>query len=94
MMTTYLPVCQLCKTEVTGTTSTTQNIFTEEGIEETFFTVTLSCGCIVDFPTFDVDVNKGTQTLKDGFTNQAVLTYLDADMLNDGDYDYEIGDDE
>lgn len=93
MMTTFLPVCKLCNKAVTGTTSTTQNIFTEEGIEETFFTVTLSCGCVIDFPQFEVDVDKGTQTLKDGFTGQAVLTYNDADMLNDGDYDYDIEDD-
>lgn len=92
MKTTFLPVCKLCDKEVSGSVSTTNNIFTEEGIEQTFFTITLSCGCVIDFPKFDVDVKLGTQTLKDGFTGQEVLTYLDADMLNDGDYDYDIED--
>lgn len=85
MMTSTLPVCQLCSTEVTGTTSTTQNIFTETGIQETFFTVALSCGCVIEFPEFEVDLKEGTQTLKDGFTGKAVLTYDDDEMLSDDD---------
>lgn len=89
-MTFTLPVCQLCNKEVTGSTATTQNIFAEGGMQQTFFTITLSCGCVVEYPAFDVDVKNGTQTLKDGFTGQVILTYDDDEMLNDGDY----GDDE
>lgn len=87
MMTSTLPICQLCKSEVTGTTATTENIFTPEGIEQTFFSVKLSCGCIVDFPTFDVDMKNATQTLRDGFTDQPVLTYLDSELVDEDLYE-------
>lgn len=91
MMTFTLPTCQRCKSQVSGTSATTQNIFVQGGIEETFHTVTLSCGCVIEFPTYEVDVKAGTQTLKDGFTGEVILTYDDDEMLYDDD-DYGYGD--
>lgn len=87
MMTHTLPICQKCKKQVSGTTSTTENIFTPEGIEQTFFTIKLSCGCIIDFPTFDIDMKKATQTLRDGFTNEPVLTYFDDELIDEDLYE-------
>lgn len=93
MMTFTLPTCQRCNSEVTGTSSTVENIFVQGGMEETFHVVTLSCGCVIEFPAFEVDCKKGTQTLKDGFTSEAILTYDDDELIYDDD-DYGYGGDE
>lgn len=89
MMTFTLPQCQICKKEVESSTSTVKDIFTAQGRQQVLHSVLLSCGCVIDYPEFDVDMKNGTQTLKD-FTGQPVITYYDEDyMLGDDDYDEE-----
>lgn len=94
MMTFTLPICQRCNSEVTGSTSTVNNIFVQGGIEEALHTIELSCGCLINFPAYEIDVKAGTQTLKDGFTGEVILMYADDELVyDDDDYGY-VEDDE
>lgn len=86
-MTCTLPVCQLCGKEVDSSVSTVKDIFTSSGRQEVLFTVTLSCGCVIDYPDFASDVEEGTQSIKDRFTGQIILTYDDDEMGFDEDDD-------
>lgn len=87
-MTFTLPTCRKCNTEVSSAKTTTENIFVQGGTEETFHVVELSCGCIVQFARYDVDVKEGKMTLRDGFTNEVVLTWDDDEMYYDEDEDF------
>lgn len=89
MMTYTLPTCRLCAKEVESSISTVKDIFTAEGRQQVLHSVTLSCGCVIDYPEFDVDMKGGTQTLK-SFTGEPVLTYHDPEyLLGDDEDDYE-----
>lgn len=89
MMTTTLPICQLCGKEVESSTSIVKDIFTEKGRQQVLFSVTLSCGCVVDYPDFIAGVGDGMQSLKDPWSGQIILTYFDEEMLFDDDDEYE-----
>lgn len=83
MMTFTLPVCKRCGNEVSSSKATIENIFVQGGTEETFNTVELSCGCVIQYPRYDVDVKEGNMTLRDGFTNDVILTWDDDEMYYD-----------
>lgn len=85
MMTFTLPICQLCNKEVDSTTTTVKEIFTGQGRKEVLFSVTLGCGCVVDYPEFEYDYENYTQSMKDRFTGQIILTYDDDESVSDED---------
>ena len=87
MITTTLPICQLCGKEVEHSLSTVKDIFTPTGRQEVLFSVTLSCGCVIDYPDFIAGVKDGTQSIKDRWTGQVILTYFDSEMYDDDEDD-------
>lgn len=88
MMTYTLPTCRLCEREVESSVSTVKDIFTEEGRRQVLFSVTLSCGCVIDYPEFSIDLKTGMQTLQ-SFTGEPILTYYDPETHDDDDDYYE-----
>lgn len=73
--------CNNCGKEVNDYSQTTKFILTDKGSQRAGDLVELSCGCVVDFPDYDLDVVTGTIVIRDEFTGQAFIEFYDEEIL-------------
>lgn len=80
-------VCNNCSKEVNDYTQITKFILTDKGSQRAGDSVELSCGCVVDFPDYDLDLTNGLCIIRDEFTGQAFIEFYDEELITDEEDD-------
>jgi hypothetical protein len=76
--------CKVCKKGVDSFSQSTRFILVaDEAIKERE-SVTLSCGCAIDFPEWDIDLQTGICKISN-FAGQVYLEFLDTELIDEGD---------
>lgn len=81
-------ICNNCGKEVNDYSQTTKFIITDKGSQRAGDSIELSCGCVVDFPEYDLDLVNGICIIRDDITGQAFIEFYDEELImNDEDED-------
>ncbi len=79
--------CNNCGKEVNDYSQTTKFILTDKGSQRAGDSIELSCGCVVDFPDYDLDLSTGTCIIRDEFTRQVFIEFYDEELIMEEDDD-------
>ncbi len=76
-------ICNNCGKEVNDYSQTTKFIITEKGSQRAGDIIELSCGCVVDFPDYDLDLKTGVIVIRDELTDKAFIEFYDEEILTE-----------
>jgi len=76
--------CKVCRRGVDSLSQTIRYILTESGAVQEQVTMLLSCGCVIDFPDWQIDVTTGLCKIFN-FAAIQYLEFYDDDMILEED---------
>lgn len=76
--------CYNCGGEVTGWTQSIKYVLFPNASSQAGQTIFLSCGCVVDFPDWQIDLDTGRCKII-GFSGQVFIEFMDEEMLKEDD---------
>jgi hypothetical protein len=79
-------MCQVCNKEVDSFSQNIRFILTDNLAVQERETIELSCGCTIDFPDWQIDLNTGTCQIYN-FAGTMYITFLDTEMILEEDED-------
>jgi len=77
--------CQVCSKEVNNFTQSIKFIMTDSAAVQEAETIYLSCGCVVDFPDWHIDINTGMCEIID-FAGTLFIKFFDEEMIVEEDW--------
>jgi hypothetical protein len=72
--------CHNCDREVNGYTQSIKYVLSSTAAIQESQTIELSCGCVIDFPDWQLNLNTGWCRIVD-FTGNIFIEFLDEDLL-------------
>lgn len=72
--------CKICGDTVNGYTSIMNFTFTNDTMEKISESVRLTCGCVMDFITFNIDFTSGIIDVVSELTGETLISYYDAEV--------------
>ena len=72
--------CHSCDGAVTGWTQSIKYVLSPTAANQSTQTIYLSCGCVVDFPVWQIDLNSGQCKIED-FYGKLYIEFIDEEML-------------
>lgn len=79
-MKTFPIICQVCSGEVNDYTQTIKFMILPTGAVSEGESLALSCGCVVDFPNWILDIANGQVKIAD-LVGTEFIEYYDEDLL-------------
>lgn len=74
--------CQVCSGEVNSFTQAVKFLIMENTAVQEYEVITLSCGCVVDFPDWRIDVSTGKCAIAN-YANTTYIEFYDEELIGD-----------
>ena len=78
--------CHNCQGEVTSYIQKISYILSPKAALQESQTIELSCGCVIDFPDWQIDLNSGWCKIVD-FTGNVFIEFLDEELIMEDEED-------
>lgn len=75
-----LQQCNICGDMVSGYKSVMDFVFADDTTEKLSESVKLTCGCTMDFATFNINFKSGVVEIVSELTGDMLVSYYDADI--------------
>jgi hypothetical protein len=72
--------CHSCNRQVYGWTQAIKYVLSPTAANQAIQIIHLSCGCVVDFPQWKIDLNSGKCKIED-FYGRLFIEFMDEEML-------------
>jgi len=76
--------CHVCSGEVYNWNQSISYTLTDKAAHQAGQTIYLSCGCVIDFPQWKIDLSTGMCTIED-YAGKIFINFYDEEFIGEGD---------